>query len=470
MDTTSAAEIIRELAAAVRQREADERGRLRNGLPIDSPFGAIDSGGAVRVSPYWPYRYLTAHDLATLARADAELPWSKIASDHFSARSRLDALERVFADEVKEPHADLGGRLEEFIDTLERHLREYEFVIPLDNVSVEEGCVVRIGTATLKSLTSEEWRRYCGEVVAAVARTNESEQDKGATTANMLIFESELRPNGKKDDYSENAVLHVRAWGSPESAYQKARDDAHFALAVLKFFSGGRFEERSRQVVALKGENIERRHGWRLRFASGEFWPAMWSDGTGPGLPVRVSAPASWAEPTRRWHEALNVLLTARPKTVAAERVTTATYWLGSALNQPVLVADERFPGGEAKPAGVEVGRRIRDLVTATAALLKKQGSPKQGGDRGDWPAMVRLRGCVEALDKTWCDKHWAEVEAAYEARTSWTHEGVGPIEEAGAIALAQALQAVILHATLDAAHGTLGTEDEIMNWKPTRM
>lgn len=457
LTTKKDAELLEKLADDVRRRVEDEAARRRAGGPIPSPLGAVSEGGSM-FNGTRPYAYLSKDELQRLEEVDAQVGWSEKARTHISLRDRTGALEQVLAAVVAE-RADAQQKLTEAVENLERVLQEYTFLFPLDNVELPKAFELRIGRALLRPVSSKDWKRYCQDVYSSIERLPNTPEEKGAIIANNFLSEHELRPD------KPLAVLEARAWGSPESALQQARDDAHFAIATLTFFNKP-WSERTGQLVAIKGENHQRERGWRLRFGAGSVGPWMWHDGTGPGLPYRQEPVEKWNKGTKDYIAALNRILDSDPKSPAGRRLITAIYWVGSALNQPVLTREPSFPreGPEAKPSGIDVGRRIRDLTTGTATLLKKAGVPP-AGELGDSKALGRLKRIVTELDAVWVDKHWPSIDSAYMARNAWTHEGIGEAERAGAEALAAALQVVIPILVIEAAKGTVATDEQLLDW-----
>jgi hypothetical protein len=461
----NAAEMLVDLASSVKTRLHEDAERARRGEGLHSPLsGAMFFGGR-------PYGFLTDGELARLGEIDAQLQWSEQARRHFTDRYRRDVVERLLADEVRgENEGALSERIAESMGRLESALERYTFLLPLDNVEVEPDSQIRVGPAILRRLSADDWKRYCEEVYRMTAKMEATDADKGATAANWLSYASVLLPI-REDEKKPVAVIEAIAWGSPESAYQTAREHAHFAIAALKLFTRP-FDERGHQIASLYGENVQRERGWRVRFAQGHVRPWLWHDGTGPGFTFKPDPPAKWSEGTTRFMGSLNRLLDSSQRTEAARRVLTAIYWTGTSLNQPTLTDVQPVPNPEtAKPTGVEIGRRIRDLVTATSALFKRHGKPRDGGDAGDRDAMNRLGEAVRSLEpngKTWADSHWNSVMLAYDARNQWTHEGIGTTERAGAETLCAALQAIIPLMVIDAAEGRIVSNEDAIGWRPS--
>lgn len=449
------------LATRVSARIKRERSARSRGVPIRSPLDVAVKGGTAYSTKFRAYSYLTSDDLETLAKVDGQLPWSQHAREHFTSKERLNVIEPVLDDAVKAKaragRASSDARLAKVVNTTEARLREYTFVLPLDNVELPPTGSIQIGQATLRRLTTADWQRYCGDVYGRVSGWQRaSERQKGAGLANALVNEGELR--------ERTPVLEIAAWGSPSTAYARAREDAHFAMAVLKFFSDP-FSERAGQFIALKGEEQQRQNGWRLRTGNDAVGPAMWHDGEGPGLPLVVSPRRKWNKRTKGFFDALNRLVAAPPRSPMAERAILAVYWIGDCLNQPALTSEEAPGAANAsalKPSGAEVGRRIRDLVTALEAVYKR------GQNDGTAKVKARFKRNLEAIDKPWVDKHWTLVEAAYNARHAWTHQGIGPLERNGAVALAKALQACVRRLVVDTAAGKLVQPTDLDAWTPT--
>lgn len=381
-----------------------------------------------------PYHFLPRKVLDAISRIAVSAPWSAEVARKTTLRQR----ERIIRDCFDEAVSGAWGRaaivayLEKRAKRLGELSGEYEFVFPLDNVEIHYEAKLIIGPVEVRPLGSDLWQRFTNEVVqAAIAQGN----PVGPRVANNLFGEEILRAPRWANGFVA-ACMVVKATGLPNSAYASAREHALFALAALAAHSETGWE-RYGNYIALKGEQLERSNGIRFRFASSQLQPDHIIDGVGPSLQLRIAKNDTW--PLAKAAHKMHGLASLEP----AKYVMRSIYWLGHALNQPTFYDDEAEELGPnatdvvLRPTRVEVGLRLRTLITAVEASFKLETEDTDTGK-------TRFGRALRAADSQFYAERWSDICQAYEARHAWTHGGAGAGTRIWATALAEGLQLVL--------------------------
>lgn len=419
----SASRRLIELGEQIQTREAEEARKRERGEGT-SPLTIAAQGGKFATSGTHPWGFLTDEDLEELAEVSDLLSWGEDAQQHLRPVERRDAVEGALSVLIEEEVKDEGKAeqvLRERRERLESVIGEHEFLIPVDNLYVARDLEITIGEVSIEALPEDAWMRFCAEAWADAKSRYENvpDNDAGRLVANRLIGADALRPALQEDELPPG-ILRVHAYGSPSSAYKRAREDAHFALACVTFFNRP-WDEQAGRHLALEGEQQARENGWRARFATDEVPPEIFSDGRGPSVPIHLEG---LDQETIRFYQELNQTATAPSD--YGDRLLRAIHWMGSTLNTPVLVDDpdqEHDPGvseGSPKPTAFEVCERLTSLITALEAVLKQHGENR-------YDVLPRAEQLLESLDPTPSAVDLRDaLDNAYTARNDCAHEGHG--------------------------------------------
>lgn len=382
-----------------------------------------------------PYHFLPREVLGALANAAEMAPWPA----EFRRTTTLRERERIIRDCLDKSllegwtNQQAAAYIENRVKKISTLVDRYEFVFPLDNVDVHHELNLTLGPIEIRPLGSDLWERFTNDVVRTAVADGEP---VGPRAANGLYGEEALRAPRWTNGYVSGCMV-VKARGLPHSAYASAREHALFGLAALAA-NGDAHWEHFGHYIALSGEQIDRKNAVRFRFATADLRPDHIIDGIGPSLPMRISPGDDWPLVTA----ASDVLSVSTPSD-AAKRVARSIFWLGHTLNQPTFFEREAEElGPEAtdqvlRPTRVEVGLRIRTLITAVEASFKEDSESTDEGK-------ARFGRALRKIDGKRYGDTWQDICDAYEARHDWTHAGSGPGRRAAATALARGLQSVL--------------------------
>lgn len=373
--------------------------------------------------------------------------------DHFTVRFLEEELERVVSNLVKIPRQErskhLDKLLERFYDQLAKEIKEWTFVIPLENIELHIE-TFNLGDVEIFTFTNERLQSFISilrDILKPNPHYSEEEKDKFVKE----IEERHLVANLNR------ACAKVKVMGVP--AHTKAIEKVRTALHTLKLY--GKSDEN---YFGIKGEIIAHDLRSTFRFLEDKSRASPVLERVG-SFPFKINKDRMDLM-IRNGFKILDSILKKDKRDFVESRLLAAMYWFGSGFNISGVKGAEKDDVTKTALTGhksnelefFSASDRFLKLMVALESLLIFGHETKKKN-------LSKRVAFVLTSDANEREYIRGNIERLYKIRSWIVHEGDVYVTKGDLNYLTNVARAVIIKILLEKDKLNLHTKPEFCKW-----